>query len=100
MNKLKKAIKRSNKALTKAAQLYGSASALAKEIGVSKQHVSYWRSGKTLLPYDNAVKIFIATNCRVSLHDLRPDLSLLTRELEDILITYNNSCGKRKKYVV
>lgn len=80
MTKLKKAIKCSNKALTKAEELCGSASALAKKIGVSKQCFNHWRSGKTLLPYDKAVSVFIITGGRVSLYDLRPDLSLLTRE--------------------
>lgn len=80
MNKIKTAIKCSNKALAQAERLYGSASALAKRIGVSKQCFRYWRSGKTLLPYEQAVKIFIITRGKVSLYDLRPDLSWLTEE--------------------
>ncbi|MEI8055471.1 MAG: YdaS family helix-turn-helix protein [bacterium] len=79
MTRFKKNVKRSNRALTKAEQLYGSASELARKIGISKQRFNYWKSGKTLLPYDKAVKIFIVTDGRVSLYDLRPDLSLLTK---------------------
>ena len=78
--KFKRNVKRSNRALAKAEQLYGSAIALAKKIGVSKQRLNYWRSGKTLLPYDKAVAIFITTQGKISLYDLRPDLSMLTRE--------------------
>jgi DNA-binding transcriptional regulator YdaS (Cro superfamily) len=83
MKKLKKIITLSNKTLAKAEQLYGSATALAEKIGVSKQVFSYWRSGKTLLPYEKAIEIFIITNGKISLYDLRSDLASLTKDFAE-----------------
>jgi len=80
MDGLKKDIKHSNKALAKAERLYGCASSLAKKIGVSKQCYRYWRTKKTLLPLEKAMRIFIVTKGKISLYDLRPDLKFLIGE--------------------
>jgi len=79
-----KLAERSKRALMKAIRLCGSTQSLAKKIGITKQRLNYWKSGTNLMHYDIAVKIFIATKGLVSLYDLRPDLTNMTKELIDI----------------
>ena len=49
-------------------------------IGVSKQLLNYWNN--SLLPYDKAVAIYIFTDGKVSLEELRPDKVFLTMKLK------------------
>jgi DNA-binding transcriptional regulator YdaS (Cro superfamily) len=62
------------RALIKATRLFGSEHALAKKLGVSRQSVNHWKMSNKPIPYDKALKIYIATEGRVELDELRPDL--------------------------
>lgn len=77
---------RCNKALLKATRLKGSENALAKEIGVNRQNINYWKLSNTLPPYEEAAKICMATRGRVSIYDLRPDLEAFTREFVEYIL--------------
>jgi DNA-binding transcriptional regulator YdaS (Cro superfamily) len=49
-------------------------SELAKALGVSKQAVSHWRTGRYRVPAEHCRAIERLTDGRVSVHDLRPDV--------------------------
>ena len=71
--------------LKKAAGIVGSESALAKQIGVRKQKLNYWKL-YTLLPCDIAMEISAATYGHVSLIELRPDLKGAIKKYEKSII--------------
>ena len=75
-----KLAERSKRALMKAVRLCGSTQDLAKKIGITKQHLNYWKSGSSLIPYDIAARIFIITKGQASIYELRPDLTDVTKE--------------------
>jgi len=77
---LKSGIIASGKAIDKASKLLGSEIILARQLGVSRHNVHYWKFN-TLLPYDKAVAIHIITNGKISLDELRPDLKLLNKKI-------------------
>ncbi len=80
MKTFKGSIAISAAALLKAAKIIGSERMLAAKIGVSRQNIQYWRAG-ALLPYNKAVETSMATNGKVGLDDLRPDLKDLNKKL-------------------
>lgn len=91
-------VERSKRGLMKAIRLYDSTQSLAKKIGITKQRLNYWKSSTALMPYDIAIKIFIVTDGRVSLYELRPDLAGMTKKLIDaILKQYGSLCLMNKK---
>lgn len=47
---------------------------LAKAIGVSRQIVSHWRTGRCRVPAERCRAIEKATGGAVTRHDLRPDI--------------------------
>ena len=49
-------------------------SELAKALGVSKQAVSHWRTGRYRVPAEHCRKIECLTGGQVTVHDLRPDV--------------------------
>jgi DNA-binding transcriptional regulator YdaS (Cro superfamily) len=57
-----------------ASQPYGSKASLAKKIGVSKTWMSLIVSGRQKCSPELAVKIFMATEGKVTREDLRPDI--------------------------
>jgi DNA-binding transcriptional regulator YdaS (Cro superfamily) len=47
---------------------------LAKALGVSRQAVSHWRTGRYRVPAEHCRKIETITGGKVTVHDLRPDV--------------------------
>lgn len=94
MKTLKAGVIASGIAIDKASRLLGSARILARQLGVSRHNIRYWRFN-TLLPYDKAVAIHVITKGRVSLDELRPDLKLLNRK---ITITIGGTATAASKY--
>ena len=72
-------------AINEAIKIIGSERALAKAIGVYRQSIRYWRNN-ALLPCDKALKIFRATEGKVKLNELRPDLDLEFKEYEKLIL--------------
>ncbi|MBC2768579.1 transcriptional regulator [Pusillimonas minor] len=60
-------------AINKAIEIAGSASALAREIGVSTQAICFYRDGKRRLPVEKCSAIERATKGAVTRQELRPD---------------------------
>ena len=58
--------------LHEAVELFGSQSSLAGELGVTPMAVAHWF--KRGVPAKRAVQIETATECKVTRHDLRPDI--------------------------
>ena len=65
--------------LSKAAKILGSERILAEKIDVSRQSIQYWKADG-LVPYNKALETSIATDGKVSLDELRPDLKSLNRK--------------------
>lgn len=61
-------------ALEKAIDATGSQAALAKAIGVKPQHVWNWLHRDKQVPAEKVLPIEVATEGKVSRHELRPDL--------------------------
>ena len=72
-------------AIIKAERIKGSGTKLAKAAGVSKQRLNDYKQNR-LLPYEMAVRIFIAVGGKVTLEELRPDLKSLTRGMMIIFL--------------
>jgi len=91
-------VERGKRALMKAVRLCGSTQKLAEKIDITKQMLNYWKTKNSLMPYDMAVKIFIVTDGRVSLHELRPDLTVMTKKLAGMFLKQSCSlCLVNKK---
>lgn len=60
--------------IQQAIDILGNQEALAREIGLTQQGVSYLRNKSSQVPGEIAVAIHRATRGRVSKRDLRPDL--------------------------
>lgn len=58
--------------IDKAIELAGSQKALADLLGVTQQHVSYWKNNR--VPAERAHQIAVALDQQVSVYELRPDL--------------------------
>lgn len=67
--------------LNKAATIVGSERILAKKISAHRQNFRYWRL-EGLIPYDKAIEIVFATDGKVRLNELRPDLKELNKRLD------------------
>ena len=89
MQEQKGHIRISTEALYKAERIFGSEKAFAKIIGVSRQCLSYWKFN-TLLPYDMALRVYVATNGEVDICELRPDCKGLTRKAEKLILRKYN----------
>ncbi|MBF0252017.1 MAG: helix-turn-helix domain-containing protein [Alphaproteobacteria bacterium] len=63
-----------NDALIKAIDLLGGQSKLARRVGVKQAHVWYWLNKAKVVPAEAAILIERATDGKVTLRDLRPDL--------------------------
>lgn len=81
-----KIVEQSKRGLMKAIRLFCSTKDLALRIGISKQRINYWKSSDVLMPYEIAIKIFVATNGQISIYELRPDLADLTRQYESMIV--------------
>ena len=73
----------SRNAIEKAAKIIGSETALAKKIGVSKQRLNYWKNA--LMPYDMAIAIYLITEGKVDIDELRPDKRFLTKKFKAVI---------------
>ncbi|MBU4609171.1 helix-turn-helix domain-containing protein [Achromobacter sp. GG226] len=62
-----------NKPIASAIDVLGSASSLARVLGVTPQAVCFWRDEKRSVPADKCLAIEIATAGAVTRRDLRPD---------------------------
>ncbi|MCP1679434.1 transcriptional regulator [Kerstersia gyiorum] len=60
-------------AIELAISVLGSASSLARILGVTPQAVCFWRDGKRSIPIEHCAAIERATNGAVTRKDLRPD---------------------------
>ena len=60
-------------AIEKAITSAGSASELARRIGVTPQAVCFWRDGMRRIPVEKCSAIELATGGAVTRRDLRPD---------------------------
>ena len=69
----------SRNAIEKAGRIIGSETALAKKIGISKQRLNAWKN--SLMPYDMAIAIYLITDGKVDIDELRPDKRFLTKRL-------------------
>jgi DNA-binding transcriptional regulator YdaS (Cro superfamily) len=78
------AIAVSSAAISKAAKIFGSEAALAKKIGVSKQKLNYCKD--TLLPYEMALSIYLVTDGKVDINELRPDRKPLMKQLKERIL--------------
>ena len=79
-------------AITKAIEIVGSASALARELEVTPQAVCFWRDGLRRIPAEKCYAIESATGGLVTRKDLRPhDWREIWPELE---------CAANKKEAV
>lgn len=63
-----------NKALTRAVEICGGQSALARAVGVKQAHVWNWLNVSKRVPADHVPAIEKATGGKVTRRDLRPDL--------------------------
>lgn len=61
-------------AIQKAIDLTGSATSLAKSLGVTVQAVCFWRDGKRLFPADLCIKLECVTSRVITCEELRPDV--------------------------
>lgn len=59
--------------IRKAIEIAGSATNLAKKVGVSVQSVCFWRDGRRSVPINKCAAIERATNRAVTRKELRPD---------------------------
>ncbi len=62
------------KGLNMAISFYGSAAALAREMGVTRGHVSHWVTGRHLITPERCKQLEDLTKGRIKRADLRPDL--------------------------
>lgn len=70
--------------INKAIHKVGSASELARRLGVTPQAVCFWRDGLRRIPAEKCAAIEAATDGLVSRKDLRPDdWHLIWPELKD-----------------
>lgn len=60
-------------AINKAIENAGSASELARKVGVTPQAICFWRDGLRKIPAEKCSAIELATNGVVTRRDLRPD---------------------------
>lgn len=60
--------------ISRAISIVGSASALAKELGVTPQAVCFWRDGDRQIPADICPSIERITKRDVQCEELRPDV--------------------------
>ena len=79
------AIIESAAAITKAAKIVGSEKLLAEKLRIRRQKLNYWKL-YALIPYDIAIQIYVITDGKVSVDELRPDLKVLTREMKNIFL--------------
>ena len=78
-------IKTSTRAIFKAEKIFGSERALATALGVNRQNITYWKFN-ALLPYDKAMAIYVATDGRVDINELRSDCKDLTKRAELLIL--------------
>lgn len=84
MHTSKGAIIDSGAAIARAAEMFGSEAALAAAIGVKRQTLNYWKG--SLLNYEKAMDIYVATKGKVDIDDLRPDLRGLTKKFKQTFL--------------
>lgn len=61
-------------ALEKAVELLGSQAELARKIGKKQAHIWNWLHRDRRVPADMAMQIELATDGKVTRHELRPDI--------------------------
>ena len=72
-------------AINKAIESAGSASELARKIGVTPQAICFWRDGLRKIPAEKCSAIELATSGSVTRRDLRPnDWQQIWPELQEV----------------
>lgn len=61
------------KSLMRVCKYFGTQSAIAEALGISKQNVSNWFVGNNVIPEHHARRLENMLQGRVSFYDLRPD---------------------------
>lgn len=70
----------SSRAIIRAERMLGSGTKLARAADSTRQNVNNWKI-RSLIPYEKAALIFVATRGKVTLYDLRPDLKKVSDDL-------------------
>lgn len=91
-------IERSKREFIKAIRLCGSLQRLAEKTGTTRQRLNYWRAKDNLMSYNMAIKIFNATEGRVNLYCLQPDLANEAKKFLELFLKQScQLCPMNKK---